>query len=152
MNRPWTILAACVTFSALFALGGCETLETPLVEVVNVRVAEQTADAARIEAMIELTNPNDTPLPLTKCNYTISVAGAQGVSLEDIPHRTLPALGKQTVKLPAAIRTNGANVSGAAYNVSGSVTYEPPGEMRKVFTESGIPLPWVDFAKTGRVE
>lgn len=146
--RLWSTILIAVAAS----LGGCATVETPTIEVVNVRVAEQTGEAARIEALVELTNPNDTPLPLTSASYTLSVGSAGSVSLDDFPNRTLPALGKQTVLLPASVRTNGANLKGAAYTVSGSVTYEPPGEMRKILTESGIPLPWVDFSKSGSVE
>lgn len=146
--RLWSTILIGIAAS----LGGCAGLETPTIEVVNVRVAEQTGEATRIEALVELTNPNDTPLPLTSASYTISAGNAGSVSLDDRPNRTLPALGKQTVLLPASLRTNGASLKGAPCTVSGSITYEPPGEVRKILTESGIPLPWVDFSKSGRVE
>lgn len=146
--RLWSTILVAVAAS----LGGCAGLETPTIDVVNVRVTEQSAEAARIEAMVELTNPNDTPLPLTSASYTLSVGNAGSISLDDIPNRTLPALGKQTVLLPASVRTGGANLKGAAFTISGSITYQPPGEMRKILTETGIPLPTADFSKSGRVE
>ena len=94
---------------------------------------------------VELQNPNNVPLPLRRAQYTVEVAGAEPFSFRDQPARTLPASGRQTVELAAVFP---GDATGATCHVSGWITYEPPGEIRKLLTESGIPLPNADFSST----
>jgi LEA14-like dessication related protein len=135
----------------VFALGfaGCAAnLASPVARVSDVRVVQQTDQGSRVEVDVELTNPNKTPLPLVKSSYTVSIAGGTPYHAEERLYRTLPGGGKQVVTLPAVFTA----APGGAYHVTGSVAYEPPGEMRKLMTESYYPLPSVGFSASGSVE
>ena len=121
----------------------------PTATVSAIRLAEQTADGVRVEVDVELENPNDFELPLPKCDYTIAVNGAGEFSFNDVPLRTLPASGTQTLTLVAAFAHDRGDLVGANCSVSGSVTYDPPGSVRMLLTESRVPLTWVSFSGKG---
>jgi uncharacterized lipoprotein len=133
-------------------LAGCSSLQTPTGVVTAVRPTAATAEGARVEVTVELINPNDIPLPLLRTDYTVTLEGVGTFTFHDPTDRTLPAGGTQAVVLPAAFAKDGGQVGGVPYRVTGNITYEPPGEVRKVLTESGIPLPTVSFAASGRLE
>jgi len=63
---------------------------------------------------------------------------------------TIPANGVQTVTLPAALATD--TVEAGDYQVRGTLVYEPPGEIRKLLTEYGVPLPSASFKAQGALE
>lgn len=135
-------------FLVVFALGstGCtNNLASPVARVSDVRVVQQTDQGSRVEVDVELTNPNSTPLPLVRSSYTVSAGAGQAYHSTERLNRTLPGKGKQVVTLPAVF----TGAVGGSYNVSGGVTYEPPGEMRKLLTESYYPLPSVGFSGSG---
>lgn len=152
--------------------GGCawyNSVPTPAASVKSATLANQAGDASRVEVLLELANESPAPLPLVQCDYTISVAGVGSFSFSDKPNRTLPGKprdpgattpgavgaagdGTQRLTLPAAFSAGGQSVKGAAYQVTGSVTYDPPGEMRKLLTESYIPLPSIPFSGSGTIE
>ena len=143
--------------SALLLCGGCavyEKMSTPPLDpppatVKAVRVIEQTEEGAQLEIVIDLKNPNTTALPLVGASYTLSVGGAS-TSLSGRPNRTLPASGAQTIYLRAAVPS--ASARGASTHASGTISYEPPGEIRKLLTESSVPLPSTSFQYTGTVQ
>jgi LEA14-like dessication related protein len=130
---------------------GIATVTPPVTTVRGVRLVRQTQEAARFEATLELRNPNNVPLPMRKSHYTLVVENAGRARLDDLPNRTIPARGVQTVVLPAAISTR-RGVAGGRYHLDGSVTYDPPGNLRRFLTDSGIPLPEVLFARAGTLE
>ena len=152
--------------------GGCawyNSVPTPVATVKSAALANQVGEASRVEVLLELANESATPLPLVQCDYTISVAGVGSFTFSDKPNRTLPGRprdpgattpgavgaagdGTQLLILPAAFAAAGQSVKGAAYQVTGSVTYDPPGEMRKLLTESYIPLPAAQFSGGGTIE
>jgi len=127
-----------------------EKVDTPPATVASVRVAQQTGEGVRLEVVVELTNPNDVALPLKSSSFSVRVGGA-AASMSTRPNRTLPARGMQTVVLPIALAT-GESVSGAQVSVTGTITYEPPGEIRKLLTESKIPLPTTSFSYQGQIQ
>lgn len=140
--------------AGLMALGGCSNFrmyDSPTASVLGVKLVKQTDQAARVEVTVALENPNDVPLPLIKSSYTVEVAG-QSYSATDVPARTLPARGRQEVTIPAVVAVSGGAARGSSYRVDGSVTYEPPGEIRKLMTDSYIPLPSVGFAQSGQLD
>jgi hypothetical protein len=63
------------------------------------------------------------------------------------PNATIPAHGSQRLTLPFAV----SGRPGDAYRVTGSITYRPPGEIRQLLTDIGIPLPWITINATGQV-
>jgi hypothetical protein len=145
--------------------GGCAAgggLAEPTARVVGVVLASQTHEGARLETVIELENPNRTPVPLVEAEYTVSLQGVGSYTAREWLHRTIPAAagpgdggspGRQVVRLPVAIANTGwGDLAGAAYEVEGSVSYRPAGEIRQLLTEMRVPLPSVGFEGSGRVE
>ena len=126
-------------------------LKAPVTSILSVALSEQTDAGVRVEVVIELVNENDVPLPLITSNYRISVGSAGSFAFIDQTNCTVPAHGTQTLTLPAAFAHGGANLHGAPYDVSGAISFKPPGEVREVMTESGIPLPRSSFAGKGKL-
>ncbi|MEE9212313.1 MAG: hypothetical protein V3U29_06635 [Phycisphaeraceae bacterium] len=135
----------------LFA-GGCQFPDHPTVRVVSVSLAEQTDAGVRVELLIAVENPNSVSLPLKQNRYSLTLDQVGTFSFTDAANRTLPARGVQTLTMAAALATNGRDVTGTPYHVTGSISYEPPGEVRKLFTDAGVPLPAVQFSDSGRLE
>ena len=127
-------------------------LKRPVVTGISVALVEQTDQGARLVANVELSNFNETALPLVWCQYRITVDGGDTFAMADELHRTLLARGTQIVQLPAAMAAAALDLAGASYTIKGAITYEPPGAIRKVLTESKIPLPAVHFQSSGELE
>jgi len=136
----------------LLALTGCISALPPSAEVTGVRVTEQSPEGARVEIAVLLTNPNRFAIPLPEASYTFSVGSVGSFSSVDLPARVLGPNGVQSLRLPAAIPTEGQDVSGQPWRISGSVTYQPENHLRAFLTESGIPLPLVLFSGDGVLE
>lgn len=146
--------------------GGCAAgggLAEPAARVADVVLASQTHEGARLETVVELENPNRTPVPLVEAEYTVSLQGVGNYTAREWLHRTIPAAGqgegeegspgRQVVRLPVAIANTGwGDLAGAEYRVEGSVSYRPVGEVRQLLTEMRVPLPSVRFEGSGRVE
>jgi hypothetical protein len=158
------IAIVCVT--AL--LGGCSAnLRQVSTRVDSVRVDELTDQGVRVLVTLVAENPNNIPLPIVKAKYKVTLAGISGgvsggkpggrsggwgeFTFTDLPKATLPAHGTQTITLPAAFALNGGNAAGVSYKVAGQLTYEPPGEIRKLLTEYNVPLPSASFKDEGRL-
>jgi hypothetical protein len=153
MKRPALILAP-LTLAAF--LTGCALrlprwhhVTKPSAQVTSVRLDDQSEQGARVIITVALSNPNDLSLPLIRSAYTVKLGDLPAATFHEDPLKALPRTGPQTVELAAAVPTNGASVAGMDYRVSGSITYEPPGEVRQVLTESGVPLPTVGFSSSG---
>ena len=148
-NVTIVMLGVFVSFGA----AGCSIgkVKPPKVRVTNVRLAEQSDEGSVVLATLELENPNKVPLPLPRNKYKVTVAG-KTFEFNDKPQRTLPASGVQTIEMPASFTTAGRDLAGASYEVSGAVRYNPPGQFRRLLTESGIPLPDVSYSQRGRLE
>ncbi len=162
LNRSYHGLA-CIALCLLSGLTGCALdpgLVPPSASVESVRVIDQTAEGSRLEVLIRMENPNLVSLPLPSVNFTLTLKDVGTFAFTDTPHITLPAKrndgeygpGIQFLKLPAAIATQGKDSHGAAYQVSGAIVYEPPGEIRRLMTESNVPLPTMNFSQAGTVE
>ena len=130
-----------------------EHVPTPTAEIMAVRLAEQTDEGARVEVTVELVNRCEVALPLVNAGYTVKVGDMPRVTYTSRPNRTLPAGGRQTVVLAAAFATGGGAVrTGMPVAVSGSIVYEPPGEIRMLLTESKVPLPSTSLRYHGILE
>jgi LEA14-like dessication related protein len=147
-------LLFCVTVAggcALYDKATEEPIATPTAKVLSVTLADQTDQGARLIVLVELSNPNShIALPLRFAQYQVSAGGASASSSSK-PSRTLPGGGTQTVELPISLAGSGAH-SGAAVQAGGHITYEPPGEVRKLLTESSVPLPTVSFSYSGTIQ
>ena len=141
-------------------VGGCSMnggVDAPVAEVVSAKITQQTADGVRVEVTVLLSQNNKVPLPLTMSEADFTIGNTATRSITDKPHRTIPVgggqgTGKQVVVIPIAYPISAGIVPGSEYNVTGSITYEPPGEFRRILTESGFPLPTADFSRVGRLE
>ena len=155
--------ATAAALAAVLA-AGCASMENtverfkprritvPTVKVTAARMAEASDDGIRMEIMLMLSNPNDEPLPLTRVRYTVRLGGAGQYEGDTRPNTTLPAGREQELILPAAVATSGAAGGGAvSYTVEGAIEYLPPGEVRELITEMGVPLPKVDFSGRGTI-
>jgi len=147
-NLPVKRIAILVLSLAAVGCHGVSNLTTPKAHVTGVKVIERSPTATRADVTVQLINPNRTALPLKKSHYTLKIGDAEPFSYTDRLNRTLPANGSQTVTLPAVFTGQPTG----DYKVNGSVTYEPPGEIRKLMTDSGIPLPFTLFDGEGKVE
>ena len=135
---------------------GCATawksVDQPGITLEHVRITEQTQEGLRVEVTVRLSNPNDIALPLVYASYGVELDGVGRFELGDQTNRTLPAKGSQVVVLPAAFAWPQEASAAQGYTVWGAVQYEPPGQLRKVLTESGIPLPSARFSQRGHIE
>lgn len=142
----------------VLSTGGCRAvarlrgIQPPEAEVTGVHVLEQTEEGARVRVQVKLTNPNDVPLPVVASDYHMTLAEAGSFKFVDRPGRTLPAESSGSVELMAAFETGGADVSGRSYRVTGWLFYEPPGQLRRLLTESSIPLPRVRVDTAGHLQ
>ena len=139
-------LTALGLFAAL--LGGCSSDRSALavwvgspkteVEALELLAASPAATTGRL--IVKLTNPNDVPLPLPLARYSVTLGGVT-YATDTVPNATVPANGEQRIILPVVFE----GPAGSAYSASGSITYVPPGEIRNLLTDLGIPLPSVTF-------
>ncbi len=135
-------------------LGGCGVALQPVsTRVDSVQIDEQTDEGVRLLVTVIAENPNDIPLPIVRAKYQVELpgAGVETFKFTDLPMATMPAKGKQTITLPAAIAMSGGNATGQQVKVNGQLTYEPAGEIRKLMTEYGVPLPSSGFRSQGEL-
>ncbi len=132
-------------------LTGCSSNLRPVTaRVDSVTVDDQTDQGVRLLVTVVAENPNDTPLPVTWVWYKVNLdGGGDEFTFTELPKATLPAHGTQTITLPAAFARGGGEAAGDRYQVTGHVTYHPPGEIRKLLTEYKVPLPSAAFADEG---
>lgn len=141
------------TIALVLAAAGCQrdaTLikwaEPPNVSVASVEVTAVSDEGASSEIELELQSGAEVALPLTFARYTLTMNGLTYQGGTE-PNAVLPAGRSLTIRLPAAVDGD----PGDRYSVRGTVEYEPPGQIRKVFTDIGIPLPSVGFSGEGEL-
>ena len=141
-------------FSAAM-LVGCQgaavTLNAPKAKVQSVEVTERSDEGSRVLTTVAVENPNAVVLPLIKASYTVDVEGAGRFRFTEVPGRALPGEGTQRLDLPAAFASD-ESLRGRGYDVTGAVTYRPPGEVESILYQSGFPLPSTRFRASGRFE
>lgn len=126
---------------------GCSIDLPPKATVTGVEVTEQSPQGSVVMLTVELENPNDVDLPLPKAQYSIHIEQIGTFNFIEVPDVALPRKGRQIVRLPAAF--DATNLEGRKFDVSGGVTYYPPGEIRRLLTEYQIPLPFSLFGRSG---
>ncbi len=157
VHRVGSIVIALV----LVILAGCQStgekrrfldlVDTPTATVEKVEVLDQSTEAVRVAITIRMANKNDVPLPLTIARYSVTLPGVGKYQGDQRPQATIPAESEQTFVLTAAIPTGGEVLSTDEWRANGSVEYEPPGEIRMLMTESGVPLPTSGFRGSGEL-
>jgi LEA14-like dessication related protein len=148
MSRNVLVILCC-----LAVLSGCSAnLRQVTTRVDSVQIDEQTEQGVRVLVTVVAENPNDMQLPIVKAKYKVTLAGGGEFTFTDLPKATLPANGTQTITLPAAFALDGGDAAGTSYQVTGQLTYEPPGEIRKLLTEYNVPLPSAPFKDDGALQ
>lgn len=154
-NRCTTLGLLCLM---MLSVVGCKVydkftepnLQSMTVTDVEVKLVEQSDEAARFDVTLTIRNPNTTPLPLGVADIALEVQDHGRASTRYLLHRTVPANAEQTVTVPVVIVTNTPVSAGTQYGTRGTVSYQPPGEFRKIMTDSKVPLPTVLFNTTGQ--
>ncbi len=132
---------------------GCGWTKQPVAKVRGVRIAESGADGVRAELLLELTNLNpNEPLPMTIARYRVELDGVGRYQSNIQPLATIPARGRQQIVLPAGIAASNAAADRTPYRVTGTIEYQPSGNIRELLTDIGVPLPTVSFSHTGTAE
>ncbi len=146
-----TLLCLLISSGGCKAIASLTSIKNPTAKVTAVELAEQSAQGAVVRVTVQIENTNGVALPIITNQYTFVVAGMKPFVFLDKPKRTLPGRRMQTLELVAAFDTGGKDVTGAAYRVSGKLEYQPPGQIRRIMTDSGIPLPSVSYAASGKI-
>ena len=150
-------VALLASVSLLVAGCAAEKSDDPIVvlapktEVVSFEVIEHSQDGVKFQAELWLNNANDAFLPMRDVSYSVSIDGYKSKQFVDEAHRTIPRNGRQRLTLVGALPGNQASVAGRSFSIRGHVAYEPPGEVRAVLYDSGIPLPITPFSGVGTV-
>ena len=146
------LILSLMTFITTGCATAWQSVDRPEIQVEKVELTQRTDEGLRMEVTVRLSNPNQIALPLVYASYGVELDGLGRFELGDTTNRTLPARGSQIVVLPAAFAITQPLPAATPYRVWGHVQYEPPGQFRRVLTESGIPLPGASFALDGRLE
>ena len=129
-----------------------KALDTPGTAVAAVRLVESGPRAARYDIDVSIYNPNDVPLPMTFAEYELTVDGATYRS-DALPRATAPALRRITISLPAVLVWDDdvSPPAGGTYEASGRIIMTPPGEVRRLLYEIGLPKPRMKFTGQGEI-
>lgn len=127
-----------------------EPVTAPTTDVLRVDLTAASDAAARYEVIVTFVNPNLFELPMTHASYVLTVAG-HSYRADAVPNTTIPAQGQVNLTLPAVISAPGLSSLGQPYEVKGTVTMQPPGQLRNLFYEMGLPMPTADFTGQGTV-
>lgn len=159
MRRLRALTCLALVLVSLISLG-CQSdkpvdstsfVDTPQAQIIGARQVAQTSEGARVIATVDITNPNDIALPIARVDYTLTIEGKETFSFSETGNQTLTKKQVRRLELPAAFASD-ASLVGASYTLEGSASFEPPGELRRFLTDSGIPLPKVTFAGSGVIE
>ena len=151
-------MQAMLLLVVMGGLSGCVLVEAvkegivsaPGAEVVSVTVVDQTAEGVAVEAVVELSNPNEVELPIEGVDVAFSLEGVGEFVAPSPATVTLPPRGTQRMTVRAALPLRRGSLSlDGGYRVGVTVRWVPPGEVRAIMTDSGVPLPFVVARGTG---
>jgi len=134
----------------MVSASGCAGVRTPGAELSSGAVAARTAEGARVEMTVRVNNPNEVPLPVRGVDYQVVVDGVGTFEMDDTPPIALPPRGSETLTLPASFADGSQDWAGRRYRLTGSLRYQPPGEVRELLTQYRVPLPTVPIEAEGR--
>ncbi|MEM6394140.1 MAG: hypothetical protein AAF797_15340 [Planctomycetota bacterium] len=129
-----------------------DVLRRPSAEVVGAYVTATGPNAASLDIILALENPQGVELPVRFGDLRLRTDAGRTPTIETRPFVTMPPAGVATVTLQGVAKHNGQGLVGQPVTVSGSLTYEPPGELRQMLTDTNFPLPAIGFSKTVTAE
>jgi LEA14-like dessication related protein len=143
--RRITLMLALAT---LAACGGM--MKRPVIDVVDVRVADFTRESAQLTVTLRVQNPNATDIIITDIEAALSIAGTEiGKAESAQPRYVITA--SSTVMLPVRVGIDikalpDAMRRGALALISGGVPYQVSGRLT---TGNGLTV--VPFEKSGQI-
>lgn len=144
-----------VTLISAFALilAGCSA--APKLTVTDIKVADRSEAGIVLSVSIDAENRNEIEVPLREIRYSVRVEGGSSFSGVRFAEASLRRLGTQTLWFPAVIpiAPGTAPPSGLVnVEVSGKMTYFPPGDFSRVLYETGIRRPSQSFKGAAAVQ
>ncbi|MEM1213400.1 MAG: hypothetical protein AAGI68_14020 [Planctomycetota bacterium] len=147
------ILPACRSGTdGVVSTAADDVLRRPSATVTGAYVTATGPEAASVDIVLALKNPQAVELPVRFGDLRLRTDAGATPTIETRPQVTMPPGGVATVTLQGVARHDGQGLVGQPLNVNGSLTYEPPGELRQILTDTGVPLPTIGFANTVTAE
>ena len=143
---------------ALLLATGCAGYRPPSIQLVGVRLVEQSDEAATFQFDLELKNPNDEPIELREFRYTLRLNDRDVFVGRRAATTTLQPGTVNQDSLPTVIRyetmgwTSRALPETVEYQLSGTLLYVTPGELAEILLDTGVRKPTVRFSRSGRLE
>ena len=136
MQGSRTLPRIVPTLALAAALGGCAA--NPEVRAVSARQEGVTGEGSTVKVLLELTNPNDAPVELTRWDYTFSVSDRAAYSGEWIASLTLPPNSTTQAELPAFLPASFGDAAAERWRVGGSLGYRATGKIDKLLYQLGV--------------
>jgi len=155
-DLKWMMVGGLV-IGAILA-GGCGRHQAPPLEVQQVAITEQTAEAVVVSFVIRASNRNSEPLPLRDVRYSMSVNGRQVFEAVRSGEATIPRFGQTEFTVPVALTLGEGRdlpdgpVGQVPYELNGTVEYLLPGTIAEVLFDSDIRRPKASFSESGRLD
>ncbi len=118
------------------ALGGCAA--NPEVRAVSARQDGSTAEGSTVKVLLDLTNPNDAPVELTRWDYAFVVADRTAYTGEWIASLTLPPKSTMQAELPAFLPASFGDASAVEWRIGGNLGYRATGKLDKLLYQLGV--------------
>ena len=156
MRLAWVIGGVVSLIGMGCAVGPMLTegiVQTPEAVVESVRVVDQTDDGLRLEAVVRIRNPNEVGLAAQRGSVWFELEGLRPYEARMEPTIALPPSGERLWRVPVAVAkpSPGWSAGGRSYKMEVELRFVPPGELREILTESGVPLPWLSATARGRL-
>lgn len=146
-----TILVSLCLAALACALGACSSIRPPTFRALDARAQQGEDGIARLIVRVEARNHADTPLPLERVAYTLSVGGSSAFTGDRSPEVTLPTFGTQVFELPCVLE-GPAPAAGTPFHVSGRVWYREPGKVAEALRDYRVRVPEAALNVQGAVE
>lgn len=138
-------------------VGGCVVVDAvqeglvdaPSAEVLGVSVVDVGERSAALEAAVRLSNPNDVELPVESVRVRMVGPGGESFASAVPVTVSMPPNGSEVMQVRGVLPTGNGDVVGEQVRVSVTVRWVPPGEVRAILTETGVPLPFVVARQSG---
>jgi hypothetical protein len=125
--------------------------QRPDISVVSATLDNAADGAASIDIALQLSNPNDEPLPLIEFDYTVSLDGKRVYEGRRAALATLSKGDERTLIVPAVVTfdtTTWRPGAGAAptVGITGTLRYRTPGTFADLLFDIGVRKPKASFA------
>ncbi len=143
-------MALALTFTS--SLGGCFRIVKPEIDVVSMRVAEQTPEGVVVDVELAAANRTKKDLKPHTMRYWLTLDGKRVFEGRRSPQATFSALGVQNFTAPIAIAAEDIPETGTAqYEFRAVITFLSPGPLAKVFFDLNLRNPRVVTQERGEI-